>query len=70
MIKKLFTLLLFLSSLALSAQDAQMADTFRSEGKIYVVIGVMAIVFIAIVFYMIMMEQRLKKLEEELKNKK
>jgi CcmD family protein len=70
MIKRFFILLFILSSFALSAQDAQMADAFRSEGKIYVVIGVIAIVFVALVFYMVMMEQKLKKLEEEFKNKK
>jgi hypothetical protein len=70
MTKRFLTLLLFTFSLTLSAQEAGMADTFRQEGKIYVVIGVMSIVFLSIVVYMIIIERRVKKLEEELKEKK
>jgi hypothetical protein len=45
--------------------NPQMADTFRSEGKIYVVITVMAMVFLACVAYLIIIERRLKKLEDK-----
>lgn len=70
MVKHFLTLLFFISSLALPAQEPAMADSFRQDGKIYVVIGVMSIVFLAIVVYMIVIERRVKKLEEELKEKK
>ena len=42
----------------------EMADTFRSEGKIYVVIAVLAIVFVCIVGYLIYIDIKLKKLEK------
>lgn len=43
---------------------AEMADLFRSEGKIYVVIAVLGIVFFGLAAYLIWMDRRLKKLEE------
>ena len=65
--KKLFTLfnLLFVSSY-LFAQDTsvEMADAFRSSGKIYVVVAVMALLFIAFIAYLFTIDKRLKKLEK------
>jgi len=58
----------FLLPLIGKAQDAtspQMADTFRSEGKIYVVIAVLAIVFLCIVAYLIYIDIKVKKLENK-----
>ncbi len=46
----------------------QMADAFRENGKIYVVIAVMAMVFISAVIYLIVIERRLKKLEDKTKS--
>ena len=43
--------------------EPQMADTFRSEGKIYVVISVLAIVFTCLISYLIYIDIKLKKLE-------
>lgn len=43
----------------------EMADTFRSEGKIYVVIAVLAIVFTCIIGYLIYIDVKLKKLENK-----
>lgn len=43
--------------------EPQMADTFRSEGKIYVVISVLAIVFTCLISYLIYIDVKLKKLE-------
>ncbi len=62
-------LLLFflLSSVAGLAQPA-MADTFRSEGKIYVVVGVVVLIFAVLFAYLISLDLKLKKLEKE--NKK
>lgn len=41
-----------------------MADAMRSNGKIYVVVAVMVIIFLGIVLYLIRMERQIKKLEE------
>lgn len=44
-----------------------MADTFRKEGKIYVVIAVAGIVLIGIFVYLFMLDKRLKNLENKKK---
>ena len=43
----------------------QMADTFRSDGKIYVVVLVLSIVFACLATYLIIIDRKLKKLEEK-----
>lgn len=43
----------------------EMADTFRSEGKIYVVIAVLSIAFICIITYLIYIDIKVKKLENK-----
>jgi CcmD family protein len=48
----------------------QMADGFYAEGKIYVVIGVVSIIFIGIAIYLFTIERKIKKLEEAIKEKK
>jgi FtsH-binding integral membrane protein len=54
-----------LSFFALPAQNAEMADTFRGEGKIYVVVGVMLILLVGLFIYMFRIERKVKKLENE-----
>ncbi len=41
----------------------QMADGMRADGKIYVVIAVIAITFICLISYLIYIDVKLKKLE-------
>jgi CcmD family protein len=41
-----------------------MADVMRSSGKIYVVIGVICIVFIGLAIYLFTIDRRLKKIEK------
>tara|TARA_B100000795_G_scaffold3879_1_gene2664 strand:- start:12497 stop:12640 length:144 start_codon:yes stop_codon:yes gene_type:complete len=46
------------------AQDIEMADVMRSNGKIYVVVAVIAILFIGLMFYLIRIDKKVQKLEE------
>ena len=67
---KFFTLLTFLFfTIFASAQnqltEPQMADSFRENGKIYVVISVLAIVYICIIGYLIYIDIKIKKLENK-----
>jgi CcmD family protein len=65
MIKKLVCLAIFLTGyVSAFAQDVEMADTMRSSGKIYVVIGTIAIVFIGLAIYLFTIDRRLTKLEK------
>jgi uncharacterized membrane protein len=50
-------------------QGAEMADSFRQDGKIYVVTSVMGIIFIAIIVYLIVIDRNVKRLEDEFDNK-
>ncbi|MDZ4666203.1 MAG: CcmD family protein [Bacteroidota bacterium] len=59
-----------LSTFFANAQEVEMADSFRADGKIYVVITVLAIVFASIVGILILLERKLSKLEKELKETK
>ena len=58
-------ILLALMPMLSLAQEVEMADTMRSNGKIYVVVGVIAIIFVGLLVYMIMLDRRLTKLEKE-----
>jgi uncharacterized transporter YbjL len=42
-----------------------MADAFRRDGKIYVVITVLAIIFICLIGYLISIDLKLRKLENK-----
>lgn len=61
----LFSLLLSLTAAAQDTEKGAVNQFFRSEGKIYVVVGVLVIIFTGIVLYLVRLERRLKKLEKE-----
>ncbi|EKB50584.1 hypothetical protein B879_00787 [Cecembia lonarensis LW9] len=42
----------------------EMADVMRSEGKIYVLVGIIAIVFAGIVVYIINTDKKVSRLEK------
>ncbi len=66
---KIFALLLtftFLFSNAILAQGSS-PDFMRSIGKIYVVVGVIAIIFIGIVLYLVRLDLKISKLEKIIK---
>lgn len=57
----------FLFVLASSFADAQeMADNFRGEGKIYVVIAVILIILAGFFFLLFKLDKRAKRLEKEI----
>ncbi len=59
-----------LSSLAQSATDpVEMADAFRSNGKIYVVVAILSIVFIGIVISLISIDRKVGRLEKKIGEK-
>jgi len=65
-LKYILSLSLLLINLLLMAQaEVEMADTMRSNGKIYVVVVIVAIIFIGIVAYLIYIDRKLSKLEKK-----
>lgn len=68
--KYLLTLLMFVGftmvAMAQAAADKPpMADAFRSEGKIYVVVAVLGLVFAGLCTYLIMIDRKVAKLEKQ-----
>jgi CcmD family protein len=58
----------FLSTLAMA--QAEMADTMRSEGKIYVVVAILLIIFVGLIGYLVMLERKVTRIEKKLTEKK
>lgn len=71
MIKKVLGLIFICVSLFSQAQqmvmnsEPQMADGFRADGKIYVVISVIALIFLALVCFLIYIERQVKRIEDK-----
>ena len=70
MFNKILLNLIFicLSTTLLARETIDMADTFRSEGKIYVVVTILSIVFAGIVMYLIRLDRKISRLEKEQSN--
>ena len=59
-------LLVFVATFVVNAawaQNAEMADTFRSEGKIYVVVAVILIVLLGLFTYLFLLDRKITRLE-------
>lgn len=50
-------------------QEVEMADTFRSEGKIYVVVAIVLIVLAGLIAYLFAMDRKISKLERRFNDK-
>ena len=57
---------LLLSLLAYS-QQVEMADGLRSEGKIYVVVGVLVSILLGLIIFLIMIDRKVSDIEKKLK---
>jgi heme/copper-type cytochrome/quinol oxidase subunit 2 len=68
--KNLLALLFFLLPVSFSvfgqtgSAGPQMDDLMHQNGKIYVVVAVLVVIFIGIILFLVGMERRLRKLEE------
>ena len=68
----LATLLLFSQNLMAQqpvANGVEMADQLRADGKIWVVVAVIAAIFAGIIIYLVRLDRQLGKLEKEVKEK-
>lgn len=52
------------------ADGVEMADRLRADGKIWVVVAVIAMVFAGIVVYLVRLDRQISKLEKEVEEKK
>jgi len=66
--KSLLIMICFaLTSFLAQAQEVEMADKFRQDGKIYVVIAVVAVILMGIFVYLFRLDSKISKLEKQLK---
>jgi hypothetical protein len=61
---------LFLISMPGYAQEAEMADTMRSEGKIYVVVAILVLILLGLVGYLVMIDRKTTRLERKIDQNK
>ena len=79
--KKIAAFLLVIISFAAQAQEkiavtaadysnneVEMADIMRSEGKIYVLVGIIVLIFIGLLAYVIQTDRRVSRLEKNKAN--
>lgn len=55
---------MLVATMQASAQPA-MADALREDGKIYVVVGVVVLMFVVLFAYLVSIDLKLKKVEKE-----
>ena len=63
--KMLFLLIALLVSANLFAQEVEMADALRANGKIYVVVAVLSAMLAGLLFYVIRLDRKITRFEKE-----
>ena len=64
----LFTSVMVLVN-AQGSNEIEMADAMRASGKIYVVVGVVFVIFLGLFLYLIRIDRKITKMEKEIYNK-
>ncbi len=59
------TIFLLLITASVANAQVEMADAMRSNGKIYVVVTVLATIFAGIFAYLVILDRKISKLEKE-----
>ena len=70
MLSLLFTALCLTA--LLHAQDeerADMADTMRSNGRIYVVVAVVVVILVGLILYLVRLDRKISRIEREKESK-
>jgi CcmD family protein len=60
-----FFLMLTSTNIFAQAQQVQMADTMRSNGKIYIVVAVCLTILVGLFFYLFSLDRKISKIEKE-----
>lgn len=69
MYKAILLIILSLFSQVLLAQEVEMADTMRSEGKIYVVVAILVLILAGLIGYLITIDKKVSNLEKRIPKK-
>ena len=69
--KSLFTIAFLLTNIFAFAQntDAEMADQFRADGKIYVVVAIILVILVGLFIYLFLMDKKIGKIEKQVGQK-
>lgn len=67
--KILTTLFLSLTTYFSFGQEVEMANIMRSNGKIYVVVAVVLILFLGFFFYLLSVDKKVSQLENKINKK-
>ncbi len=66
MVKRALTTIFFiLITTTFASAETEMADSMRANGKIYVVVAVLATIFAGIFAYLVMLDRKISKAEKE-----
>ena len=68
-LKILFSVLMLVATNVFAQTESALDETFRSNGKIYVVVAVLAVVLAVLFIYLISIDRKFKRTEDKLKNK-
>ena len=70
--KKTLAILLSLltSGICFGQEQVEMADGLRSEGKIYIVVGVLVTILLGIILYLIMIDRKVSDIEKRINKNK
>ncbi len=62
-------MLMLLTALQVSAQDSgiEMADRLREDGKIWVVVGVILLIFTGVIIYLVRLDRKIARLEKQVR---
>lgn len=63
-------IVLLFTPILLNAQPVEMADTMRSEGKIYVVVAILLVIFVGLISYLVFLDRKITRIEKKLPEKK
>ncbi|GAB3518681.1 CcmD family protein [Emticicia fontis] len=62
----LLTVMLLFATNLFAQQEVEMADKMRADGKIWVVVAVITVVFVGIIGYLIVLDRKISKIEKGL----
>jgi CcmD family protein len=60
----ILTLFVIISQAVMAQNESMTAELMRENGKIYVVVGVLVIIFIGIIVYMVTLDRRISRMEK------
>jgi hypothetical protein len=61
------TFFVLIHSIAFAQSEVEMADKMRSEGKIYVVVAILALILVGLLLYVFLTDRKISRLEKKIK---